>query len=95
MFPDCIAKATASLSPAGISAYIDAARCWAILLWSRSCRWCSTCNVRRTATLLADFCLDPQADAYVADIFGRQYTVIDHIAKLPEKLPELFIALTR
>ena len=28
--------------------------------------------------------LDPQADAYVADIFGRQYTVIDHIAKLPE-----------
>ncbi len=39
--------------------------------------------------------LDPQADAYVADIFGRQYTVIDHIAKLPEKLPELFIALTR
>jgi fructose-specific component phosphotransferase system IIB-like protein len=39
--------------------------------------------------------LDPQADAYVADIFGRQYTVIDHIAKLPERLPELFIALTR
>ncbi|MDD5003713.1 MAG: VWA domain-containing protein [Acidithiobacillus sp.] len=39
--------------------------------------------------------LDPHADAYVADIFGRQYTVIDHIARLPEKLPELFIALTR
>jgi nitric oxide reductase activation protein len=39
--------------------------------------------------------LDPHADAYVTDIFGRQYTVIDHIDRLPEKLPELFIALTR
>jgi len=39
--------------------------------------------------------LDPKADEYVSDIFGRQYTVIDHIARLPEKLPELFIALTK
>jgi hypothetical protein len=39
--------------------------------------------------------LDPKADEYVADIFGRQYTVIDNIARLPEKLPELFMALTK
>jgi hypothetical protein len=39
--------------------------------------------------------LDPKADDYVSDIFGRQYSVIDHIARLPEKLPELFMALTK
>jgi nitric oxide reductase activation protein len=39
--------------------------------------------------------LDPQADAYVSDIFGHQYTVIDHIERLPEQLPKLFLALTR
>ncbi len=39
--------------------------------------------------------LDPKADAYVSDIFGKQYTVIDHIAHLPEQLPKLFMALTR
>ncbi|MDQ6951891.1 MAG: hypothetical protein Q9M26_09535 [Mariprofundales bacterium] len=39
--------------------------------------------------------LDPKADEYVADIFGGQYTVIDNIERLPERLPELFIALTK
>ena len=39
--------------------------------------------------------LDPKADDYVSDIFGRQYTVIDHIERLPEQLPKLFMALTR
>ncbi len=39
--------------------------------------------------------LDPKADEYVTDIFGRQYTVIDNIERLPERLPELFISLTR
>ncbi|HEC20565.1 MAG TPA: VWA domain-containing protein, partial [Gammaproteobacteria bacterium] len=39
--------------------------------------------------------LDPQADDYVADIFGKQYTVIDHVERLPEKLPQLFLALTK
>ncbi len=39
--------------------------------------------------------LDPKADGYVADIFGRQYTVIDHVERLPERLPQLFIALTK
>jgi hypothetical protein len=39
--------------------------------------------------------LDTAADAYVSDIFGKQYTVIDNIARLPEQLPKLFMALTR
>jgi nitric oxide reductase NorD protein len=39
--------------------------------------------------------LDPKADAYVGSIFGHQYTVIDHIQRLPEQLPHLFMALTR
>jgi len=39
--------------------------------------------------------LDPRADEYVSDIFGRQYAVIDNVQRLPEKLPELFMALTK
>jgi len=39
--------------------------------------------------------LDPKADEYVADIFGSQYTIIDHVDRLPEKLPEVFISLTK
>jgi len=39
--------------------------------------------------------LDPKADEYVADIFGRQYTIIDHVESLPERLPELFISITK
>jgi Nitric oxide reductase activation protein len=40
--------------------------------------------------------LDPRADDYVTDIFGRNgYTVIDRIEKLPEQLPQLFLALTK
>jgi nitric oxide reductase NorD protein len=39
--------------------------------------------------------LDPRADEYVRDIFGNQYTVIDRVERLPEKLPQLFMALTR
>jgi len=31
----------------------------------------------------------------VTDIFGQQYTVIDNIERLPERLPELFISLTK
>ena len=31
----------------------------------------------------------------MADIFGKQYTVIDNIQRLPERLPQLFIALTK
>jgi fructose-specific component phosphotransferase system IIB-like protein len=39
--------------------------------------------------------LDAAADAYVSTIFGKRYTVIDNIARLPEQLPKLFMALTR
>lgn len=39
--------------------------------------------------------LDPQADDYVARIFGaNRYTVIDHVQRLPERLPALFVSLT-
>ncbi len=31
----------------------------------------------------------------VADIFGQQYTIVDNVAQLPAKLPELFISLTK
>jgi nitric oxide reductase NorD protein len=34
-------------------------------------------------------------DDYVRDIFGQQYTIIDHIERLPERLPQLFMALTK
>jgi nitric oxide reductase NorD protein len=43
------------------------------------------------------FCinLDVRADNYVSDIFGSHYTVIDNVERLPERLPLLFMALTR
>jgi nitric oxide reductase NorD protein len=44
------------------------------------------------------FCisLDPQADDYVSRIFGaNRYLVMDHIERLPERLPILYAALTR
>ncbi len=43
------------------------------------------------------FCvnLDPNADEYVTDIFGSRYTVIDQVEKLPQRLAELFLTLTR
>jgi nitric oxide reductase activation protein len=39
--------------------------------------------------------LDPKADSYVGDIFGSRYSVIDNVQRLPEKLPRLFMALTK
>ncbi len=47
---------------------------------------------------ITPFCisLDPRADEYVTDIFGQSgYTVIDRIDSLPEKLPQLFLNLTK
>lgn len=39
--------------------------------------------------------LDPHADNYVKRIFGaNNYTIIDHVQRLPEKLPTLFASLT-
>lgn len=40
--------------------------------------------------------LDPHADQYVSRIFGaKNFTVIDHVERLPEKLPMLYMGLTR
>jgi nitric oxide reductase activation protein len=39
--------------------------------------------------------LDPKADEYVANIFGKHYAVIDNIARLPERLPQLFMSLVK
>ena len=40
--------------------------------------------------------LDPNADNYVAEIFGRNnFAVIDKVESLPEKLPKLFMSLTK
>ncbi len=39
--------------------------------------------------------LDPNADRYVARIFGENsYSIVDHVEKLPERLPAVFAALT-
>lgn len=39
--------------------------------------------------------LDPRADRYVSRIFGqRNYMVLDHIRRLPEKLPMLYMRVT-
>lgn len=40
--------------------------------------------------------LDPRADQYVSRIFGeRNYMVVDHVERLPEKLPMLYAGLTK
>ena len=47
---------------------------------------------------VTSFCLslDPQADGYVERIFGARHAmVLDNIARLPEKLPMLYAALTK
>ncbi|GAB6040341.1 VWA domain-containing protein [Endothiovibrio diazotrophicus] len=39
--------------------------------------------------------LDPEADRYVARIFGENhYSIVDNVARLPERLPNVFAALT-
>lgn len=47
---------------------------------------------------IATYCLslDPGADQYVSRIFGaKNYMVVDHVQRLPEKLPLLYMGLTR
>ena len=40
--------------------------------------------------------LDPHADDYVEEIFGRgRYALVDRLDRLPEKLSQMFMALTR
>lgn len=39
--------------------------------------------------------LDPLADRYVARIFGEnRYSIVDHVQRLPERLPAVFAAIT-
>ena len=38
--------------------------------------------------------LDARADDYVRRIFGQHFSIIDRIERLPERLPEIFLALT-
>jgi nitric oxide reductase activation protein len=46
---------------------------------------------------ITTFCmsLDPKADAYVGDIFGHNWRVLDRIERLPEQLPLVYLNLTR
>ena len=47
---------------------------------------------------ISSYCLtlDPEADRYVSRIFGpNNYTIIDQVERLPEKLPGLFANLTK
>lgn len=53
-------------------------------------------DVGRQGVLSYCISLDPRADQYVSRIFGqRNYMVVDHVARLPEKLPMLYAGLTR
>lgn len=50
-----------------------------------------------STTGVMSYCLtlDPEADEYVSRIFGpNRYTVVDHVQRLPERLPSLFVSLT-
>lgn len=51
-----------------------------------------------SAAGVATFCLslDPGADAYVSAIFGaNRFMVVDRMERLPERLPRLYLELTR
>ncbi len=53
-------------------------------------------EARRSGILTYCMNLDPKADHYVSRIFGqRNYMVVDHVKRLPEKLPILYAGLTR
>ncbi len=50
----------------------------------------------RSGILTYCMSLDPHADDYVARIFGaKHYLVVDHVERLPERLPLLYMGLTR
>ncbi len=53
-------------------------------------------EVGRNGVMTYCMTLDPRADQYVSRIFGaRNYMVVDHVERLPEKLPLLYAGLTR
>ncbi len=52
-------------------------------------------ELKKTGVLSYCLTLDPEADKYVERIFGaNNYTIIDRVERLPEKLPRLFMSLT-
>jgi nitric oxide reductase activation protein len=56
----------------------------------------ATEELKRGGILSYCLTLDPEADRYVSRIFGAtNYTIIDNVKRLPEKLPALFASLTR
>ncbi|NNM79090.1 MAG: nitric oxide reductase activation protein NorD [Gallionella sp.] len=53
-------------------------------------------EIARSGVVTYCMSLDPKADQYVSRIFGaRNYMVVDHVERLPEKLPLLYAGLTR
>ncbi len=53
-------------------------------------------ELTRNGVLTYCLSLDPRADQYVSRIFGaKNYMVVDHVQRLPEKLPMLYMGLTR
>ncbi|MCX7626960.1 MAG: VWA domain-containing protein [Methylophilaceae bacterium] len=53
-------------------------------------------EVARLGVVTYCMSLDPRADQYVSRIFGaKNYMVLDHVERLPEKLPLLYAGLTR
>ena len=53
-------------------------------------------ELHRNGILSYCLTLDPEADRYVSRIFGaNNFTIIDNVQRLPEKLPTLFASLTR
>lgn len=53
-------------------------------------------EVARSGVTTYCMSLDPRADNYVSRIFGQKnFMVVDHVERLPEKLPLLYAGLTR
>ena len=53
-------------------------------------------DVAKNGVITYCMSLDPRADNYVSRIFGqKRYMVVDHVERLPEKLPLLYAGLTR
>ncbi|WP_310447300.1 nitric oxide reductase activation protein NorD [Thiobacillus sp.] len=53
-------------------------------------------EVARDGVMTYCMSLDPRADNYVSRIFGQNnFMVVDHVQRLPEKLPLLYAGLTR
>jgi nitric oxide reductase activation protein len=53
-------------------------------------------EMNRNGILTYCMSLDPHADQYVSRIFGaKNFMVVDHVQRLPEKLPMLYMGLTR